>query len=78
MTTHRPPIESRRRPRGDVPNDLWTVDDVADYFKVTPRTIRGWREQDVTFPLPLDLPGRSLRWYRKDIVEWALSLRGLA
>ncbi len=56
--------------------DLWTVDDVADYFRVTHWTIRAWRNADATFPAPLDLPGRSLRWYREDIIEWALSLRG--
>lgn len=64
------------RARAEVPDDLWTVDDVAAYFKVTARTIREWREVDATFPAPLDLPGRSVRWYRRDVVEWALSLRG--
>ncbi len=59
-----------------VPDDLWTIDQVAAYFKVTARTIREWREVDPTFPAPLDLPGRSLRWYRDDVLAWALSLRG--
>jgi hypothetical protein len=52
-----------------VPDDLWTLDDVAAYFKVRERTIRDWRDHDATFPAPLDLPGRSVRWYR--VVEWA-------
>lgn len=66
-----PTTESR-----DVPADLWTTEEVAAYFQVTDRTIRDRRQQDATFPLPLDLPGRSVRWYREDIVAWALSLRG--
>jgi len=57
-------------------NDLWTIDDVAAYFRVTPRTVREWRAQEATFPQPRDLPGRSVRWYRPDITEWAVSLRG--
>lgn len=60
----------------DVPDDLWTTEEVAAYFEVTDRTIRDWRQQDATFPLPLDLPGRSVRWYRQDVIAWALSLRG--
>ncbi len=61
-----------------VPDDLWTVEQVATYFKVTARTIREWREIDPTFPTPLDLPGRSVRWYGDDVIAWALSLRGEA
>lgn len=60
----------------DTGDELWTIEDVADYFKVTPRTIREWRDIEATFPQPLDLPGRSVRWYRPDIAEWALGLRG--
>lgn len=41
--------------------DLWTVDDVAAYFRVTTRTVREWRAVEATFPAPLDLPGRSVR-----------------
>lgn len=59
-----------------VPDDLWTVEQVAAYFKVTARTIREWREVDPTFPASLDLPGRSVRWYGPDVTAWALSLRG--
>lgn len=57
-------------------DELWSPEDVAAYFKVSDRTIRDWRAHDATFPRPLDLPGRSVRWYHSDIVEWALSLRG--
>lgn len=58
-----------------LPDELWTSEQVAAYFKVAERTLRQWREVDATFPQPLDLPGRLLRWYGADIVEWALSLR---
>lgn len=59
-------------------DQLWTVDDVAAYFKVAPRTIRDWRAMEATFPPPLELPGRSIRWHEADILEWARSLRGVA
>lgn len=59
-----------------VPDDIWTAEQVAVYFKVTERTLRDWRDRDVTFPQPLDLPGRALRWYADDVVAWARSLRG--
>lgn len=62
--------------QADVTGELWTIDDVASYFKVTARTIREWCELDPTFPRSLDLPGRSVRWYREDVVAWVLSLRG--
>ncbi len=59
-----------------VPDDLWTIAEVVSYFRVCERTIREWRDLDPTFPAPLDLPGRLLRWYRQDVIDWALSLRG--
>lgn len=64
-------------PKGTAESDdgLWTVDDVAAYFRVTTRTVREWRTIEATFPAPLDLPGRSVRWYAPDITAWALSLR---
>lgn len=62
----------------EVPDDVWTQEQVAAYFKVSDRTIREWREVDATFPPPLDLPGRTIRWYRQDIISWALSLRGVS
>ena len=54
---------------------LWTVADVAEFFGISKRTLREWRELDPTFPMPLDLPGRTLRWHPDDVIEWALSLR---
>lgn len=56
---------------------LWTALHVAEYFRVSERTLREWRDADPTFPLPLDLPGRTLRWHPQDVVDWALSLRGV-
>lgn len=58
------------------PDDVWTIEDLAAYFKVTRRTIREWRETDPTFPRPLELPGRSVRWFRGDVVDWVATLRG--
>jgi predicted DNA-binding transcriptional regulator AlpA len=64
------------RVRHPVPDEVWTAEQVAEYFKVTERTLRDWRDRDATFPQPLDLPGRALRWYVDDVVAWTLSLRG--
>lgn len=65
-----------RRAIVEVPDDVWTMEQVAAYFKVTPRTIREWREVDPSFPRPLELPGRSVRFYRGDVTGWALTSRG--
>lgn len=66
---------SNLAPAGSDRPELWTVEEVADFFRISNRTLREWRELDPTFPLPLDLPGRTLRWYPQDVVDWALSLR---
>lgn len=59
-----------------VPDEIWTAGQVAQYFKVTERTVREWRDRDATFPEPLGLPGRALRWYVQDVTDWTRSLRG--
>jgi len=64
------------RVRPAVPDEVWTAEQVARYFKVTERTIREWRDRDASFPQPLDLPGRALRWYGRDVIDWMRSLRG--
>lgn len=60
-----------------VPDEIWSAEQVAAYLKLIERTIRDWRERHATFPQPLDLPGRSLRWYWQDVVDWTLSARGV-
>lgn len=57
------------------PARLWTPEDVCAFFGISPRTFREWREQVPTFPTPLRLPGRVLRWHPDDVTRWADSRR---
>lgn len=53
------------------PDRPWTKETVASYFSVSQRTIDDWREVDLDFPLPLDLPGRTCRWLGADVIGYA-------
>ena len=33
--------------------------------------MRKWRQTDPYFPSPLPLPGRTVRWWPRDILAWA-------
>lgn len=50
---------------------LWGPEEVCRYLGVRPRTLRQWRTLDPTFPLPLILPGRLVRWLPAQVVGWA-------
>lgn len=57
---------------------LWTADDVADYFKISPKNIAQRLTSQPGFPKPLIIPkadgGYMLpRWRAKDVVGWAES-----
>ncbi|MDP8927727.1 MAG: hypothetical protein M3O70_03890 [Actinomycetota bacterium] len=67
---------SQREPPSRFPTICGPSPRWPPYFRVCERTIREWRDLDATFPAPLDLPGRLVRWYRQDVIDWALSLRG--
>ncbi|OBX06655.1 hypothetical protein QV08_09605 [Gallibacterium salpingitidis] len=59
--------------------ELWTVADIAEYFKLSERHIRGAVIADPYFPQPLQLPSQrdvrkkssSLRWISGDVVRYA-------
>lgn len=54
--------------RAIVPSDdVWTVEQVASYFKVAPRTIRQWREIDPTFPAPWSYRAARCGSHRSDV-----------
>jgi len=70
-----------RQPRGDRfggdalrvadAGRLWSPADVCWYLGIRPRTLREWRATDASFPLPLALPGRVVRWLPAHVVAWA-------
>lgn len=57
----------------DTPRPLWTIDDVADYLGVSPRTIHRLIADDPTFPPAIRVTRRALRWHPHDIEQWARS-----
>lgn len=59
--------------------ELWTVADIAEYFKFSERHTRAAVIADPYFPQPLQLPSQrdvrkkssSLRWIAGDVVRYA-------
>ncbi|MFC0322028.1 hypothetical protein ACFFHT_00365 [Gallibacterium melopsittaci] len=59
--------------------ELWTVADIAAYFKLSERHIRGAVIADPYFPQPVQVPSQrdirkkssSLRWIAGDVVRYA-------
>jgi predicted DNA-binding transcriptional regulator AlpA len=56
------------------PPSLWDVQQVADYFGVTPRTIWSWAESE-GFPQPVRVGRRYVRWYAPEVVKFLESQR---
>ena len=52
-------------------NDELSIKEVAEYFQVSPRTIRDWLKRDDTFPRPFK-ESRTLRFRLSEIERyWA-------
>jgi len=62
----------RRAKRQTVDRDVLTLEEVANWLRVAPRTLRHWAE---TGEVPAGRVGKLWRFRRKDIEEW---LRGQA
>lgn len=54
------------------PPELWTIEDLASYLKVSVKTVRDWRLRGIA-PRALKL-GRHVRFRPEDVHEW-LELR---
>lgn len=66
--------------RSRVPDDLWTLDDVAVYLKKSRRTVERV-VADKQFPRRLRLPtsssGSDPLWVAKEVRAWALKCRSV-
>jgi hypothetical protein len=60
---------SERLAAADLPT-LLTKEDVAEYFRVSPRTIEAWRQTD-TGPAPIKI-GKHLRWTASAVREFVM------
>lgn len=64
----------------DEENAIWNAADVADYLRVSKRTVTERYAAKPWFPKPFQLPsdkGRGrLRWYRKDIEKFVADSAG--
>jgi predicted DNA-binding transcriptional regulator AlpA len=49
-------------------DELWTVDDLADFLKIPKATIYNWNYLRVG-PQPMKV-GRRLRWWRSEVIAW--------
>lgn len=68
MENHARPIAPSQDRHAD--DRLWGVADVCRFLGVNERTLRQWRREDLTFPGPLPLPGRVVRWLPSTIRRW--------
>ncbi|MGY6771848.1 hypothetical protein [Gallibacterium sp. ZY190522] len=69
----------QKEPLTEDSKELWTVADIAAYFKLSERHIRGAVIADPYFPQPVQVPSQrdirkkssSLRWIAGDVVRYA-------
>jgi len=48
--------------------ELWTTKQAADFIKIEPETLTGWRRREYG---PRGFPvGRELRWWEADVRAW--------
>ncbi|WP_067902762.1 helix-turn-helix domain-containing protein [Nocardia vaccinii] len=48
--------------------NCWDIGDVAQFFKVTPDTVREWRRNG--YGPPARRVGRHLRWVPEEVSDW--------
>lgn len=64
---------NRPRPAATPAEELWGIDEIAVYFGCSKYTIHVWMKRNPRFPRPLRLGGKTLRWRRQVIQDWALA-----
>lgn len=72
-------LQQQKSALNDESKELWTVADIAAYFKLSERHIRGAVIADPLFPRPVEIPSQrdirkrssSLRWIAGDVVRYA-------
>ncbi|KGQ25831.1 hypothetical protein [Gallibacterium anatis] len=72
-------LQQQKSALNDESKELWTVADIAVYFKLSERHIRGAVIVDPLFPRPVEIPSQrdirkrssSLRWIAGDVVRYA-------
>ncbi|HZK46818.1 MAG TPA: helix-turn-helix domain-containing protein [Atopostipes sp.] len=47
-------------------DELFKIDEIADYFKVSERTVQNWQAEG----MPFKKYGRIVRFDLKEVVEW--------
>ncbi|MGH3443074.1 MAG: helix-turn-helix transcriptional regulator [Nitriliruptorales bacterium] len=55
------------------PRPLWTLEQVAEFLGVTRWTVKRYRDSDPTFPPPVMLSARTVRWRPDDLEAWVAS-----
>ena len=67
-----PPLPAERPARPVEFQELWDIDQVADYLGVPKQTIYGWR---ITGYGPRGFRvGKHLRWHAATVIQWTLGL----
>lgn len=62
------------RPADLTKGRLWTIQDVAAYFRIPAATVRKWLQTDQSFPRGVRV-GKYRRWKSEEILAWENQLR---
>lgn len=62
-------LDELRRQRS-LTDDVWTADEIADYMKLSKKSVQNTVLGDKTFPVSVPLPTGGRRWLSKEVREW--------
>lgn len=57
-------------------DDLWAADEIADYMKLSKKSVQNKVLDEPTFPKSIPLPTGGRRWLAKEIRKWVEKRRG--
>lgn len=61
--------EIKKQSRHD--DDLWSTEEIADFLKLSRKSVQNHIVKTQTFPDSVPLPTGGLRWISKEVREWA-------
>lgn len=63
-------ILTELRKQRSLSDDLWAAEEIADYMKLSKKSVQNRVLDDPTFPRSVALPTGGRRWWAKEIREW--------
>lgn len=63
-------IQAELRKQRNQNDDLWAADEIADYMKLSKKSVQNGILNEQTFPKSIPLPTGGRRWLAKEIRKW--------